>query len=624
MRGMQDQIASAEAAAQLCAEILDPARTAPIVGVCLSVGRETPLVDVDLLSTELEGRAAVRVLATGEASWELKRSLPPGLDVYGDALRVWQPGIRTGHTTDHPLLLLDVADDRTVTARRVVGLIERGAHLEKTAIVSEVTSAQATLRLTDGTSVVVPNAEISRHDLPANQVLRLAQAVRVLIIAASGADAPRGSLLPFEPDPRRRFIEQYGIGAVVLGRVDRLHNFGALVELLPGLLGLVRVGRISEHWVDHPQDVLAIGDLITVRVVDLEGEKIELSLRGTDPADRAQAASLYPDGPPWLTPPAPAIELPAHELPALSDHEVAVGRWETPVGPRVVTRGPFDRVPAVDFTELRPLEDLVLRAAEMHERSRRVIDDSERHLAHMRSAAARLRSELETDLVELRERVLRTAENEYDEIQGSTREALDDARTEIRRLRELLEQAGRAHDELEQQARTAAEQARKNSEALRRSAADADRQRALAQRLQSELETFVPAEERLRAAVRNSWIRQTTRSDRERFRWREPVVGPEFLDSLESLEGVSRDRVVDVCAEVVSGRAVTRPGLQVHALRSVETGGSPQQQRADGARAFRASLQVRSSAARRLHYWELPDGGIELAKVGYHDDFTIR
>ena len=336
-------------------------------------------------------------------------------------------------------------------------------------------------------------------------------------------------------------------------------------------------------------------------------------MRGTGDDHRTQAASLYPDGPPWLSQPAPAVE-----LPALTDSEVALGRWESPVAPRDPRNADV-----AGKVELRPLEDLVLRAAEMHERSRRSISDSDRHLEQLRSEAVRLRHELETDLVELRERVLRTAEHEQGDIQGSTGQALAEARTEIRRLRALLAQAGRAHDELEQQAKAAAEQARKSREELRRSAADVEQQRALARRLQSELDV-VPEEERLRLAIRGSWIRQTTKSDREQFRWREPVVGPEFLDSLELLEGVSRDRVVEVCAEVVSGRAATRPGLQVHALRSVETGGAPQQQRADGARAFRASLQVRSSAARRLHYWELPDGGIELAKVGYHDDFTIR
>ena len=298
-------------------------------------------MDIETLLAALADRATVRVLTTGAASWELKRILPNGLDVYGNAVRVWQPGIRGGDTTDHPLLLLDDDADETTTARRVVDLVDSGALRERTAIVSDVTPLQATLRLTDGTSVVVPAAEISRHDLPANQVLRLAQAVRVLIISPgrgspAGGDV-RGSLLPFEPDARRRFTEQYGIGAVVVGRVSRLHNFGAFVELLPGLQGLLRVGRMAEHWVDHPQDELAVADLIPVRVVDLDGDRIELSLRGTGDNDRAQAASLYPDGPPWLSPPAPAVE-----LPPLTDSEVALGRWESPIapsGPRAAERG---------------------------------------------------------------------------------------------------------------------------------------------------------------------------------------------------------------------------------------------------------------------------------------------
>jgi hypothetical protein len=45
--------------------------------------------------------------------------------------------------------------------------------------------------------------------------------------------------------------------------------------------------------------------------------------------------------------------------------------------------------------------------------------------------------------------------------------------------------------------------------------------------------------------------------------------------------------------------------------------------REDGARAWRVSLQSNTPAARRLHYWVLPDGSIELAKVGVHDDMSI-
>ena len=70
--------------------------------------------------------------------------------------------------------------------------------------------------------------------------------------------------------------------------------------------------------------------------------------------------------------------------------------------------------------------------------------------------------------------------------------------------------------------------------------------------------------------------------------------------------------------------ALEIPGLELHMLRESETVGAAQQVRGDGARAWRCNLQTRTAAARRLHYWQLPDGRIELAKIVYHDDFSIR
>ncbi len=55
-----------------------------------------------------------------------------------------------------------------------------------------------------------------------------------------------------------------------------------------------------------------------------------------------------------------------------------------------------------------------------------------------------------------------------------------------------------------------------------------------------------------------------------------------------------------------------------------EAGGTEQRVRADdGAKAWRVSLQINTPSARRLHFWRLPDGGVELSRVGVHDDLTI-
>ena len=98
-------------------------------------------------------------------------------------------------------------------------------------------------------------------------------------------------------------------------------------------------------------------------------------------------------------------------------------------------------------------------------------------------------------------------------------------------------------------------------------------------------------------------------------------VGPRFLDSLSRLEGIKEEKVADVVFEVVTGLAPQIPGREVHHLRIGAGGDNPVRVREDGAMAWRASLQVKTPSARRLHYWILPNGDIELARVATHDDF---
>lgn len=73
------------------------------------------------------------------------------------------------------------------------------------------------------------------------------------------------------------------------------------------------------------------------------------------------------------------------------------------------------------------------------------------------------------------------------------------------------------------------------------------------------------------------------------------------------------------CPPLASPRILGHPAP----LRINEAGDSPQRVSDDGARADRVSLQVNTPSARRLHFWRLPDGHIELSKVGVHDDLSI-
>ena len=79
---------------------------------------------------------------------------------------------------------------------------------------------------------------------------------------------------------------KYAVGNVVEGKVARMTDFGAFVELAAGVDALLHVSQISKDHVEKPADVLSIGDVITAKVVDFneEDKKISLSIKALAPA----------------------------------------------------------------------------------------------------------------------------------------------------------------------------------------------------------------------------------------------------------------------------------------------------------------------------------------------------
>ena len=87
-----------------------------------------------------------------------------------------------------------------------------------------------------------------------------------------------------ETNPWVNAAEDFAVGNVVTGKVARMTDFGAFVELAPGVDALLHVSQISKNHVDKPSDVLSIGQEITAKVVDLnEAEKkISLSMKALE------------------------------------------------------------------------------------------------------------------------------------------------------------------------------------------------------------------------------------------------------------------------------------------------------------------------------------------------------
>ncbi|MCI8268198.1 MAG: 30S ribosomal protein S1 [Lachnospiraceae bacterium] len=84
-----------------------------------------------------------------------------------------------------------------------------------------------------------------------------------------------------DQNPWANADEKYAAGSIVTGRVARMTDFGAFVELEPGVDALLHVSQISREHVEKPSDALKIGQEIEARVVDFNGEdrKISLSIK---------------------------------------------------------------------------------------------------------------------------------------------------------------------------------------------------------------------------------------------------------------------------------------------------------------------------------------------------------
>ena len=93
--------------------------------------------------------------------------------------------------------------------------------------------------------------------------------------------------------------EKYAAGNVVEGKVARMTDFGAFVELEPGVDALLHVCQISHEHVDKPSDILSVGQIIQAKVVDFNGEdkKISLSMKALESAkpEAVEEETVYED-----------------------------------------------------------------------------------------------------------------------------------------------------------------------------------------------------------------------------------------------------------------------------------------------------------------------------------------
>ncbi len=109
------------------------------------------------------------------------------------------------------------------------------------------------------------------------KVFKVGDQLKVLIKEISGSKIAL-SLKFDDANPWRDAADKYAVGNVVTGKVARMTDFGAFVELEPGVDALLHVSQISKEHVEKPADVLSVGEEVTAKVVDFNEDEKKISL----------------------------------------------------------------------------------------------------------------------------------------------------------------------------------------------------------------------------------------------------------------------------------------------------------------------------------------------------------
>jgi small subunit ribosomal protein S1 len=152
----------------------------------------------------------------------------------------------------------------------------------------------------DGMDGLIHISELSwRHVNHPSEVLEIGQDVKVKVLDID-RERQRISLglKQTQSDPWQQVVEAYGEGDVVEGRVTKVVTFGAFVEILPGVEGLVHISELAQHHVENPREVVSQGDVVNVKVIEIDADRrrLSLSLKRVEESDivrpRADGAPL--------------------------------------------------------------------------------------------------------------------------------------------------------------------------------------------------------------------------------------------------------------------------------------------------------------------------------------------
>lgn len=121
-----------------------------------------------------------------------------------------------------------------------------------------------------------------KHVNSCEDVLKIGEIIDVKILSLNKEEKKLSlSIKALTPEPWSIIEEKYAVNSAVLGKVVRINDFGAFIELEPGIDGLVHISKISHDHIKHPSEALKIDEEVKCIIlsIDKEHKRIALSIK---------------------------------------------------------------------------------------------------------------------------------------------------------------------------------------------------------------------------------------------------------------------------------------------------------------------------------------------------------
>jgi len=202
-------------------------------------------------------------------------------------------------------------EERKEVRQQILGRLQPGQVVEGK--ISNIVDFGAFVDL-DGIDGLIHISELSwSHVNHPSEVLSIGDTVRVKVLDID-RDRQRISLglKQTQEDPWQRVLDSHQPGDVIEGKVTKVVAFGAFVEIVPGVEGLVHISELAEHHVESPSEVVAPGGEVRVKILEIDQERrrISLSIKRVNGQGLPLRDVQVPE-------PAPQAEAAAEEVPDL-------------------------------------------------------------------------------------------------------------------------------------------------------------------------------------------------------------------------------------------------------------------------------------------------------------------